>query len=436
MNKRWRPNNSYYYIDIAGEVHRHTWDADNIDFMCYAFGNCFETREQAEAAAAKVKELLLSMPGEAAASSVQFPKLTEEVFNHPDCPEWARWAAVDADGTVALFDRRPVIASIGKWWDRVQKYHTLDMLCDPSDWQNSIIERPEKSLPKLTDEVFSHPDCPDWAQYAAVDSRGYAYWFKDRPLPGIDASTTSIILDVWTLHGRKQLIPGLWDSSDWRDSLLRRPEKSYPKLTEEVFARPDCPEWAQYAAVDADGMVALFEHRPKISLVGNWWDRVEKYCPLDGRYDSSNWRNSLIERPAKLPDWCKVDAMGWHKRCGYFKVTYIDDVAKRVDIQQVGDKSKGYFSFHTICKEAVKAHPRPYNAEEMQKLVGKVLELAGNRDLVISYDDDSEAVYANSMWMDADELFDNGYTVDGEPCSVLEHLEGTAWVATGMCEDK
>ena len=72
-----------------------------------------------------------------------------------------------------------------------------------------------------------------------------------------------------------------------------------PKLSAEVFNHPDCPEWAKYAATDEDGMVLLFEHRPTISHHGQWWYRRHKYCRLDGRYDSSDWKNSLIERPEK-----------------------------------------------------------------------------------------------------------------------------------------
>ena len=280
MSKRWKPDNNYYYIDSYGEVHAYQWADDFIDTALYEFGNCFETREQAEAAAAKIKELLLGMSGAAKESRVQLPKLTAEVFD-----------------------------------------------------------------------------------------------------------------------------------------------------------RPDCPKWAKYAAVDEDGTVALFEQRPTIALVGKWWDRGGKYCPLDGRYDNLNWRNSLIERPAKLPDWCKVDAMGWHKRCGYFKVTYIDDVSKRVDIQQVGEKSRGYFSFHTICNETVQARPRPYNDSEMQGLVGKVLELDGNRDLVTSYDNEDKEIYAEPMWMNSVYLLSNGYTIDGKPCLVLEHLEGDTWVEDSTCKD-
>lgn len=37
---------------------------------------------------------------------------------------------------------------------------------------------------KLTQEVFSRPDCPKWAKWAAVDSDGTAYWYEEKPTQG------------------------------------------------------------------------------------------------------------------------------------------------------------------------------------------------------------------------------------------------------------
>ena len=207
-----------------------------------------------------------------------------------------------------------------------------------------------------------------------------------------------------------------------------------PKLTVAVFDHPDCPEWAKYAAIDKDGEGFYYEDKPECyGETAAWFCRCKRSFIIKGVYDASDWRHSLIERIKKneeqvLPDWCKVDAMGWHKRCGYFKIIYIDDVSKRVDIQQVGEKSRGYFSFHTIRNETVQAKLRPYNEEEMQGLVGKVLDLDGSRDLVTSYDAESELVYADAMWMNSDELLSNGYTIDGERCGIMEHLEDGEWV--------
>lgn len=37
---------------------------------------------------------------------------------------------------------------------------------------------------KLTQEVFTRPDCPKWAKWAAVDSDGTAYWYEEKPTQG------------------------------------------------------------------------------------------------------------------------------------------------------------------------------------------------------------------------------------------------------------
>lgn len=199
-----------------------------------------------------------------------------------------------------------------------------------------------------------------------------------------------------------------------------------PKLTVEVFDRPDCPKWAKYAVVDLDGTGSYFESKPSLLSWCPWWDRTTKHCIIDnlGNWDASDWQNSLIERPVKLPDWCKVDAIGWHKRCGYFKVTYIDDVSKRVDIQQVEDNSKGYLSFHTVCNETVQAHLRPYSAKEMQGLIGKVVSNErGDMFLVTAFvAADGGGVCVDGVVYDANDLFEC-YTINGRPCGVLEHLD-------------
>lgn len=138
-------------------------------------------------------------------------------------------------------------------------------------------------------------------------------------------------------------------------------------------------------------------------------------------------RNEDYGKPP-IPDWIKVDVICWHKRCGYFKVTRIDDVSSHVDIQKIDDKSKGYLSFHTVCNEVHQARLRPYNAYEMKALVGKVLDRDGDRGLVLFYEDHTNKVYILGTWFSADFIMKN-YTIDGLPCGVLEYLnEEGEWV--------
>lgn len=233
-------------------------------------------------------------------------------------------------------------------------------------------------------------------------------------------------------------------SEEFKDLLtsLHEPTKDrnqLPKLTSEVFDRKDCPAWANFAAMDKDGTVFYYRQKPFITA-DKWHPEIVGDCSVIYQlvFDASDWQNSLIKRPAKLPEWCKVDAICWHKRCGYFKITYIDDVSKRVDIQQVEDTSRGYFSFNTICNEVKQARLRPYNAEEMRGLVGKVIEVEpGHFSLCLRVkglwadfldDCDNEDDRARIISYDCD-MLKHRNTIDGQPCGVLEHLnEKGEWV--------
>jgi hypothetical protein len=59
---RWRPKKGaeYFKIDSDGIIHKITWNEDDLDYTFWAFGNCFQTRAQAEQARGKVKEVLLN----------------------------------------------------------------------------------------------------------------------------------------------------------------------------------------------------------------------------------------------------------------------------------------------------------------------------------------------------------------------------------------
>lgn len=70
---------------------------------------------------------------------------------------------------------------------------------------------------------------------------------------------------------------------------------SYPKLTVDIFDRPDCPEWAKWAAVDEDGKGYLYSSEPARGLHVFHFGLDNDYI---GDYDPSDWQNSLIERPA------------------------------------------------------------------------------------------------------------------------------------------
>lgn len=83
---------------------------------------------------------------------------------------------------------------------------------------------------------------------------------------------------------------------DWRKSGSDEPSP-LPKLTAAVFDRPDCPEWARFAAVDYNGEGWWYSEEPKLEDMQ--FTTVGGRSFIAGEFDASRWRNSLIERPAK-----------------------------------------------------------------------------------------------------------------------------------------
>ena len=74
----------------------------------------------------------------------------------------------------------------------------------------------------LNEKVFDLEECPDWAQYAAVDADGEAYWYSVKP--------SRVESDWVDFYGRIRLIrdgdnPFIFDSTGWQHSLIERPRK-------------------------------------------------------------------------------------------------------------------------------------------------------------------------------------------------------------------
>lgn len=206
----------------------------------------------------------------------------------------------------------------------------------------------------------------------------------------------------------------------------QKQETELPKpLTAEVFDRPDCPEWARFAAVSMFGFLIFSEKKPKIA---------ENECPkrwiIDGRwfttgesaeFDDSSWESSIIERHVKLPNWCKCGALAYGEG-RYGRITGICHTTGKIDIGETG---------HFIpVAECAEARLRPYNAEEMRGLTGKVLasKSYSHFSFLVVYAED-EFIKSCDFTYTAEELKDN-FTINGKPCGVLEHLNNNGeWVA-------
>lgn len=126
----------------------------------------------------------------------------------------------------------------------------------------------------------------------------------------------------------------------------------------------------------------------------------------------------------KLPEWCKVGEWVWSIAFNtYFKVDKVDGLFI------YGTDFSG--SEYSVAIENVRqACPRPYNEEEMQGLIGKVVSNEhGNMFLVTAFVAvDGGEVYVDGVVYNADDLFEC-YTINGKPCGVLEHLDDKGeWV--------
>lgn len=63
MPKRWKPEykERYYYVNSIGIVRDNIWCNLDDDTSLYEFGNCFKTKDEAEAMKDKIKEILKQM---------------------------------------------------------------------------------------------------------------------------------------------------------------------------------------------------------------------------------------------------------------------------------------------------------------------------------------------------------------------------------------
>lgn len=200
--------------------------------------------------------------------------------------------------------------------------------------------------------------------------------------------------------------------------------ESLPKLTEDVFLRPTCPKWAQYASVDEDGTANYHELKPEVYSHGWGGDGYVESIKYD-KFDSSDWKNSVIEHPqAKtLPDWCKVGGYVYLTDGRYFR---IED--RHADGFQL---SCGVFlPYSDIGTKAVQARGHLYSKEEMAELVGQVVQIKGiARCLVTEFWPSNNAVKISDGWRGPRELARVWTYLDGKPCARLEHLnENGEWV--------
>lgn len=98
---------------------------------------------------------------------------------------------------------------------------------------------------------------------------------------------------------------------DTKNVQVTRTEKRYI-LNDKVFELDTCPQWAQWAAVDQDGIAAWYCSKP--SVVGSDWidDGRIRLIEDEARtgaivFDTTDWIHSLIRRPQKVLEVTRAD---------------------------------------------------------------------------------------------------------------------------------
>ena len=89
----------------------------------------------------------------------------------------------------------------------------------------------------LNEKVFDLDECPDWAQYAAVDADGEAYWYSAKP--------SRVESDWVDFYGRIRLIRDgdnalIFDATGWMHSLIGRPKKVLEVTMSDIEKKYGC----------------------------------------------------------------------------------------------------------------------------------------------------------------------------------------------------
>lgn len=124
----------------------------------------------------------------------------------------------------------------------------------------------------------------------------------------------------------------------------------------------------------------------------------------------------------QLPDYCKVGEYVFDRQYGYGIVANSSATYCNV---KFCDFSAEYHP--DLFSELKQARLRPCNADEMKTLVGKVLEHENKASLVIACLENG-LIRAGLKWVHAERLIEEGYTINGTPAGVLEHLENGEWI--------
>lgn len=201
-------------------------------------------------------------------------------------------------------------------------------------------------------------------------------------------------------------------------------EAILPKLTDAVFDREDCPEWANYAAVNENRTAFFFGNVPNRGCSNPrkkyWTYHHSEMMQIPGEFDSTDWQNSLIERPAKkkLPDWCKVGAWVWCADCrAERKIEAIN--GNRITVRFPAPDATSYTGDVSEFKPIV-----PFTLETITPLLPLIVREKGSKtsftSVIVHASTVGVWIGAASIAISYEQLMNTHERLSGDPCGVLE----------------
>lgn len=179
---------------------------------------------------------------------------------------------------------------------------------------------------------------------------------------------TQLLKNTANVNGSKGLLQTIqaWsDSSKNGVCLSERGELVYDGTQSIIPAQdiiinnlPSEPDWSKAAeryewfAIDADGIACFYENEPYISEAPSMWKEPTYNADieyLDGTFDSSNWRNSLRQRPKSeqvtITANLNADTDGYLAGKKSFITAYVDLLLARMT-------KEGRFSAVVACEKS------------------------------------------------------------------------------------
>lgn len=228
---------------------------------------------------------------------------------------------------------------------------------------------------------------------------------------------------------------GIANYHDW----CEMNEEKLPKLTAEELQKRgiEWPEWADGAVVHSNESASFYCSEYihifcPYECKEDWFINTNgKFEKIPGKWDASDWKNSLIKRPEKqtvIPDWCKVGALCWNSQEGYGIVSETTFVAGVVNVKFFKEKEE----ISHIIDNLSEAHLYAWTHKTIPNL-----PFAVNLKFSSHFTDTITTCSLSGVWFARHShemvafsaLMDIAIMFDGSPCGKLTHKnENGEWV--------